>query len=418
MTTHTEPAREIPVTRQADVIVVGGGPAGTAAAIASARGGAKTVLVEQFGYLGGTATASLMACINGFRNQVEPDATQVVRGIAEEIVLRLKGLGGLGRSPYPQKPYPTEPGRLEYSYAVDTEKLKFVALKMCVDAGVDLMFHTYFCDSIVEGGAGRGVIVENKSGRQALLAKIAVDASGDGDVAARAGAPFWQVVHDEAPRLNDALMYRIEFGRKRPEGPFACDFGSNAVVWGPAVAEPINGADGDELSRGETDTRLRVLADFAAKQDEHPELADARVVETPPLLGVRQTRFIEGEYKLTAEDAIEGRRFDDVVAISPCAIIHFYGYRRYLEHEGYDIPYRCLVPKKIDNLLVAGRCISSHQQPYESHRAMVPIMAIGQAAGAAAALCCRDAVRPRDLNVRRLQDALIAQGAELRRGKK
>ena len=418
MTTHTEPAREIPVTRQADVIVVGGGPAGTAAAIASARGGAKTVLVEQFGYLGGTATASLMACINGFRNQVEPDATQVVRGIAEEIVLRLKGLGGLGRSPYPQKPYPTEPGRLEYSYAVDTEKLKFVALKMCVDAGVDLMFHTYFCDSIVEGGAGRGVIVENKSGRQALLAKIAVDASGDGDVAARAGAPFWQVVHDEAPRLNDALMYRIEFGRKRPEGPFACDFGSNAVVWGPAVAEPINGADGDELSRGETDTRLRVLADFAAKQDEHPELADARVVETPPLLGVRQTRFIEGEYKLTAEDAIEGRRFDDVVAISPCAIIHYYGYRRYLEHEGYDIPYRCLVPKKIDNLLVAGRCISSHQQPYESHRAMVPIMAIGQAAGAAAALCCGDGLRPRDLDVRRLQDALIAQGAELRKGKK
>ena len=418
MKTHTEPPREIPVTRQADVIVVGGGPAGTAAAIASARSGAKTVLVEQFGYLGGTATASLMACINGFRNQVEPDATQVVRGIAEEIVLELKRLGGLGRSPYPQKPYPTEPGRLEYSYAVDTEKLKFVALRMCVDAGVDLMFHTYFCDSIVEGGAVRGVIVENKSGRQALLARIAVDASGDGDVAARAGAPFWQVVHDEAPRLNDALMYRIEFGRKRPEGIFACDFGSNAVVWGPAVAEPINGADGDELSRGETDTRLRVLADFAAKQDKHPELADARVVETPPLLGVRQTRFIEGEYKLTAEDAIEGRRFDDVVAISPCAIIHYYGYRRYLEHEGYDIPYRCLVPKKIDNLLVAGRCISSHQQPYESHRSMVPIMAIGQAAGAAAALCWGDGVRPRDLDVRRLQDALIAQGAELRKGKK
>ena len=417
MKTHTEPAREIPVTRQADVIVVGGGPAGTAAAIASARSGAKTVLVEQFGYLGGTATASLMACINGFRNQVEPDTTQVVRGIAEEIVLELKRLGGLGKSPYPQKPYPTEPGRLEYSYAVDTEKLKFVALKMCVDAGVDLMFHTYFCDSIVEGGAVRGVIVENKSGRQALLARIAVDASGDGDVAARAGAPFWQVVHDEAPRLNDALMYRIEFGRKRPEGAFACDFGSNAVVWGPSVAEPINGADGDELSRGETDTRLRVLADFAAKQDKHPELADARVVETPPLLGVRQTRFIEGEYKLTAEDAIEGRRFDDVVAISPCPIIHYYGYRRYLEHEGYDIPYRCLVPQKIDNLLVAGRCISSHQQPYESHRSMVPIMAIGQAAGAAAALCCGDGVRPRDLDVRRLQDALIAQGAELRKGK-
>ena len=141
---------------------------------------------------------------------------------------------------------------------------------------------------------------------------------------------------------------------------------------------------------------------------------NAKVIETPPLLGIRQTRFIEGEYKLTAEDAIEGRRFDDVVAISPCAIIHYYGYRRYLEHEGYDIPYRCLVPKKIDNLLVAGRCISSEQQPYESHRAMVNIMAIGQAAGVAAALCSRHQVTPRALDVPLLQGALLNQGVELR----
>ncbi|HET6430131.1 MAG TPA: FAD-dependent oxidoreductase, partial [Phycisphaerae bacterium] len=176
-----------------------------------------------------------------------------------------------------------------------------------------------------------------------------------------------------------------------------------------------NGADGDELSRGEVDTRLRVYEDFAAKQAKEPALAGARVVETPPLLGIRQTRFIEGEYKLTADDAIEGRRFDDVVAISPCAIIHFYGYRRYLEHEGYDIPYRCLLPKRIENLLVAGRCISSEQQPYESHRAMVPIMAIGQAAGVAAALCAQSGVAPRQLPPAKLQDALIAQGAELRR---
>ncbi len=108
MKMHREPAREIPVARETDVIVVGGGPAGLAAAIASARGGAKTVLVEQFGYLGGTATASLMACINGFRNQVEPDATQTVRGIAEEIVLSLKEIDGLGQSPYQQKAYPTD----------------------------------------------------------------------------------------------------------------------------------------------------------------------------------------------------------------------------------------------------------------------------------------------------------------------
>ena len=414
MEAYHEPAREIPVTRDVDVAVVGGGPAGLSAAIASARTGAKTVLIEQFGYLGGTATASLMACINGFRNQVEPDSTQTVRGVAEEIVLQLKALDGLGKSPYPQKSYPTEPGQLEYSCAIDTEKFKYVTLKMCVDAGVDLMFHTFFSTPIVEDSVLRGVIVENKSGRQALMAKVVVDASGDGDVAARAGAPYWQTRKDEAPRLNDSLMYRIEFGSSRPAGVHACDFGANAVVWGPGVG-PMNGADADDLSRGETEARLRIYEDFASKQAKHPELADARVVETPPLLGVRQTRFIEGEYKLTARDAIEGRRFDDVVAISSAPIIHYYGYRRYLEHEGYDIPYRCLVPKQIDGLLIAGRCISSEQQPYESHRSMVPIMAIGQAAGAAAALCAREGLTPRRLNVPLLQEMLLAQGAELRR---
>jgi hypothetical protein len=408
MNSYQEPARQIPVARTVDVIVVGGGPAGLAAAIAAARNGARTVLIEQFGYLGGTATASLMACINGFRNQVEPDTTQTVRGIAEEIVLEMKALGGLGQSPYKQKAYPTEAGRLEYSYAIDTEKFKYVTLKMCVDAGVDILFHTYFADSIVEGDSIRGVIVENKSGRLALLGKVVIDASGDGDAAARAGAPFWQTVKEEAPRLNDSLMYRIEFGPQRPAAPFACDFGTTAVVWGPGSG-PINGIDADALSQAEIATRLKVYEDFAAKQAKHPQLAGARVIETPPLLGVRQTRFIEGEYKLTADDAISGRRFDDSIAMSSCPIIHYYGYRRYLEHEGYDIPYGCLVPKKVDNLLVAGRCISSEQQPYESHRAMVPILAIGQAAGTAAAMCCKGGVTPRGLDVKALRQRLVQQ---------
>jgi hypothetical protein len=415
--TYREPARDIPVTRKTEVVVVGGGPAGLAAAIASARSGARTTLIEQFGYLGGTATASLMACINGFRNQVEPDSVQTVRGIAEEIILTLKQMNGLGQSPYPQKAYPTEPGLLQYSYAIDTEKFKYVALNLCVQAGVDIMFHTYFCQSVVEDGRLQAVIVENKSGRQGLQADVFVDASGDADVAARAGAPFWQTRKDEAPRLNDGLMYRIEFGERRPEGTFSCDFGTNAVVWGPGVSAS-DGTNADELSRAEIEARLRVFEDFADKQERYPELADARVMETPPLLGIRQTRFVEGEYKLTAEDALSGRRFEDVVAISSCPIIHYYGHRRYLEHEGYDIPYRCLVPKKVDGLLIAGRCISSEQQPYESHRAMAPIMAIGQAAGAAAAVCRRSGVVPRRLDVGRLQEILISQNAELRLGER
>lgn len=414
MNFYHEPEKQIPVVRNTDVLVIGGGPAGLCAAIASARAGAKTLLVEQFSYLGGTATASLMANINGFRNQVEPDGTQTVRGIAEEIVLKLKEMNGLGKSPYPQKSYPTEPGQLEYSYAIDTEKFKYITLKMANDAGVDILFHTYFCDAIVENDVLRGAIIENKSGRQALMAKITVDASGDGDVAARSGAPYWQTVKDEASRLPDSIMYRIGFGPARPEKVFGCDFGTHAVVWGPGAGN-INGADADELSRAEIRVRLEIYDDFAKKQAQTPELAGACILETPPLLGIRQTRFIEGEYKISAEDAISGKRFDDVVAISSAPIIHFYGYRRYLEHEGYDIPYRCLVPKKVDNLLVAGRCISSEQQPYESHRSMVPIMSIGQAAGAAAAVCCAAGSSPRKADVAQIQETLTRQGAVVKR---
>jgi len=410
--TILEPARETRVSRQVDVIVVGGGPAGLAAAIASARSGAATLLVERFGFLGGTATASLMACINGFRNQVEPDGVQTVRGIAEEIVLGLKALDGLGISPYTQKDYPTEPGALAYSYAIDVEKFKYLTLKLCVEAGVELLLHTWFCQPLLESERIRGILVENKSGRQAILGSVVVDASGDGDVAARAGAPFWQTVQAEAPRLNDALMYRIEFGGSRPQQAYACDFGGGAVVWGPS-AGPLDGTDAEALTRAEVAARLAVYADLASKQAQNPTLQGAQITQTPPMLGIRQTRFIEGEYRLTAEDAIQGRRFADVVAISSCPIIHYYGYRRYLEHEGYDIPYRCLVPKKVEGLLVAGRCISSDQEPYESHRAMVPIMAIGQAAGTAAALCARQEVLPRELDVAILQQALEAQNAVL-----
>lgn len=413
MPTYHESARDIPVAAETDVLVVGGGPAGIAAVIASARNGARTMVIEQFGYLGGTATASLMACVNGFRNQVEPDFTQTVRGIAEEIVLELNQLGGLGRSPYKQKPYPTEPGRLAYSYAIDTEMFKYVTLKLCVEAGVDLLLHTWFCLPILEGETVRGVIVENKSGRQALSARVVIDASGDADVAARAGVPFWQTRHDEAPRLTDGLMMRLEFGSRRPDASFACDFGANAVTWGPAVG-PGDATDARELSRAEIEARLKVYQDLAAKQKQNPELAGAKIVETPPLLGIRQTRFVEGEYRLTADDALEGRRFHDVVALSSCPVIHYYGYRRYLPHQGYDIPYRCLVPKRIEGLLVAGRSISSDQQPYESHRAMAPIMAIGQAAGTAAALACRAGATPRTLDLDLLQRTLLSQNAVLK----
>jgi hypothetical protein len=413
MKTYLEPARELEIAGEYDVIVVGGGPAGLAAAIASARNSVKTLLIERFGFLGGTATASLMININGFRNQVEPDGLQAVKGIAEEIIREMHKIGGLGKSPYPQKQYDLERGELSYSYCIDPEKFKFITLKLAIESGVDVLFHTYFSNVMLEGIAVGGVIVENKSGRGAYLGKITVDATGDGDVAARAGVQFWQAKKEEEKPLTDQLMYKVSSTGATEF--HACCYGDSAVVWGPEKVWGNN--DAREISRAEIETRLKVFDHFNQILEQNPALkaAGAYVAETPALLGIRQTRFIKGEYTLTAEDAIIGRRFPDVVAISPCPIIHYYGYRRYLTHEGYDIPYRCLVPQKAENLLIAGRCISSEQPPYESHRAMAPVMAIGQAAGTAAALCSKTGVSPRKLDINLLQKTLISQNVELRK---
>ncbi|MDO8683323.1 MAG: FAD-dependent oxidoreductase [Armatimonadota bacterium] len=414
MRLYPEPAREIPVYAEKDVVVAGGGPAGVCAAIAAARCGADTLLIERFAYPGGTATASLMGNINGYRNQKKPDATQTVKGIAAEIIYALREIDGLGVSPYEQEEYDMDKGELSYSYAVDTEKLKLVLLRMLLDAGVQMLLHTMAVDVIMDNGNLKGVIVENKSGRQAILGKAIVDASGDADIAAKAGAPFWQVIKDEAPRMSDNLMYKVCCPNATDSDKLhAVKIGKTAIVWGPGGIV-MNGCDATELSAAEVKVRQQVYDHFESVKAKIPAFKDAFIVETAPMIGIRQTRFIEGEYKLTADDAINGARFDDVIAISSCPIIHFYGYRRYLEHEGYDIPYRCLLPRQVENLVVVGRSISSEQQPYESHRAMAPVMAIGQAGGVSAALAAESGISPRKLDVREIQETLIYQGAELR----
>jgi len=412
METYLELGRAIPIMGTFDVVVVGGGCAGFAAAVASARCGAQTLVIERFPYFGGTATASLMANINGFRNQVEPDSVQTVKGIPAEVIRDLHELGGLGRSPYPQKEYPIEKGTLSYSYAIDTETFKYVTLRKAVEAGVRILFHTFFVDAIKEANSVRGVIVENKSGRQAIFARVVVDASGDADVAARAGAKFWQTKQSEKRRLTDQLMYRIG-GVSETSDIGGCRARNGVTVWGPGSFVQ-DGTDAEAVTRSEISARLAVWEHFQTLKAKHTGMEEAYVAETPPLIGIRQTRFVRGLYSLTADDAISGRRFDDVVAISSCPIISYYGYRRYLEHEGFDIPFRCLVPFELDGLLIAGRCISSEQEPYESFRAMAPIMAIGQAAGAAAALASKFSGRASEVEVGRLQSLLVEQGAELR----
>jgi hypothetical protein len=189
------------------------------------------------------------------------------------------------------------------------------------------------------------------------------------------------------------------------------------LLWGPV--SDTNGAEADELTKAEIETRLNVFEHFNnTRKNRAPLLDDAFIVETAPMIGVRQTRFIEGLYKTSAEDAIEGRKFNDSVAMSACPIINYYGYRRYLEHEGYEIPYRSLLPQKVEGLIVAGRCISSDQQSYESWRAMAPTMSIGEAAGTAAAISVKTKKKPKEIDVEMLRDQLIKQGAEIGQNKK
>lgn len=414
---YVEPAKKLQIYGSYDVVVIGGGCAGFSAAVASARNGVNTLIVERFPFFGGTATASLMGNINGFRNQVEPDRLQTTKGIGEELILNLIKIGGTGRVPniYKSKIYPNTKGQLSYCFSVDTEKLKYVMLKMVVDAGVDILFHTYFADVIKEDESVRGVIIENKSGRQAVLGRVTIDASGDGDVAFNAGVPFWQTKRDEAHRLTDCLMYKVT-GFPVDHQIKGCESNGNLVLWGPDPG-PLDGTNAVELTRGEISARLRVYKDFEEKQREYSELKDARVIDTGSLLGIRQTRFISGVYKLSGDDVLEGKSFYDSVAMASSPIIHYYGERRYLKHEGYEIPYRCLLPMDADNLIVVGRCMSSDQIAYESWRAMAHIMAIGEAGGTAAALSSVHNIEPKKLDYRALQKQLTVQGAEIGQGR-
>jgi len=413
---YQEPSKTLPVYGRYDVIVVGGGPAGFAAALACVRNGAKTLIVERFPFFGGTATASLMLNINGFRNQVKPDGLQTSKGIAEEVILQLKDIDGLGVSGYKQEEKSTEKGKMSYSYAIDGEKTKYILTKMLYDAGANILFHTIFVDSIMEGNNITGIIIENKSGRQAIFGKVIIDASGDADVAYRSGAPFWQADLAKDKHLANCLMYKVNVDPKYSDKLGGPRTKNTLLFWG--LTSNTNGTNADELTKGELETRLGVFEHFKKNQaSRSPLLDEAYITETAPMLGIRQTRFIDGLYKTTAEDAISGKKFDDSIAMSACPIINYYGYRRYLEHEGYEIPYRCLLPKKVEGLLVAGRCISTDQQSYESFRAMAPTMCLGEAAGTAAALCVKSKKSPKDIDVTIIRSQLIKQGAEIGQNK-
>ncbi len=401
-----------PIVGRYQVVVAGGGPSGVIAAAAAARSGAHTLLVERYAFLGGNGTAGLMTCYNGFRNQRPPEALQTVKGIPAEYIARLVGLGGVTRTvPYDCPHHDVGTGDLPYCIGFDAEAAKVASLELLKHEGVTLRLHSWVVGPMLEGSRVTGIIVESKGGRQAIAADVVIDATGDGDVAARAGAPFMTPA-EKGDRMSMSLMYQLGGVPATPgDARGGIRIGNRVVRWGPGFAG--DGLDAESLTRAETETRLQLWEQVQAMR-ERPGSESLYLAQTATGIGVRETRRILGEYVLTEQDALRGTRFADVIAISSNPLPSYHGRRFFFEHEGFDIPYRSLVPQKIDGLVLAGRCISCEQAPFQSARSMAPAMAIGHASGCAAALAAKSGVPSRRLDVKAFQRLLVEQKAELR----
>ncbi len=431
-----------------EVCVVGGGIAGSSAAIASGRMGVETLLVEQYGFLGGTATAALVMPF--MPNTV--GGQDLVRGIFEDIVGELTARDGARRDNVRR-------GVIYF----DKEQLKYVLNTMVTEAGSDLMLHTWAETTLVQNGAVEGIIVANKSGRLAILAEVVIDSTGDGDMAAKSGCDFeigrgydqytqattlffrmagvnedrafseqGRRVQRPGGQIPETYMFADVFRSAVAEGTFPEDIPigqiyyertmQNGVVSINATrAFEVNATDVGDLTYASVETRRQaiILADFLV--DSVPGFENAYLQETGIQIGIRESRRILGEYQLTGRDVLNGQRFSDVIARGAYGIdIHCADYSgcgvvglTLEEGASYDIPYRCLVPLGAENLLLAGRCISVTHVANGSTRIMPVCSGTGHAAGVAAALSVLRGVTPGDLPYPDLRDAMISQGASL-----
>lgn len=454
-----EPERKTPVLKAVDVVVVGGGPAGLVAALAAKRAGVDVLLIERHGYLGGLLTGGFVT---------KPQAP-VVGGIPEELFERAIQLGGARGNIR----YRLRDGTYTYFMSpIDPETMKRVAFEFVGEAGVKLLLHSLVVDSVTEGDAVTGVLVENKSGRQAILADVVVDASGDADVAAGAGAPYEVGRRKDGVAQPMSMMFRMgrvdvnqlvqyakhhlddftftyfpdiegsipeqsqslnivlegfmslqekasdELGYESPRiglnvktGLGLGDIFVNATRITEGLATNIQ-----DLTDAEVHVRTQVQECVAFLRTYVPGFKDSYLLDTPTEIGVRESRRIIGEYTLTLDDIVNRRKFDDVVAKGYGVIdIHEPGGRRlrFDAVEEYQIPYRCLLPKKIDSMLVAGRCVSCDHEVLGTLRTIPACMYTGQAAGVAAALSVRYNTIPRNVKVDALQQALIEQNVVL-----
>jgi hypothetical protein len=451
--------------RKAEVVVVGGGTSGAIAAIASARNGADTLIVESSGFLGGTATFGF-PFLGFFNGRGE----QVVKGLPQEVVDRLVALkaspghvrGGTWSTK--EKPVPYEFSLTPY----DPEILKYVLLQMAEQSGVRFLLHASLMKATIRNEGLRGIEVLTKSGPVKIGGEIFVDTTGDAHLSALAGTPFelgskegllqnvtlhFRMTNVDAERFVDALKRdnRV-LGRDtwhirllRGKGPWEkserfIHIAGHMVPWNDPESRPpltftavssrdgeywlnmtrtvnIDPTDADDLTRAEIAERKNVVDISRLIIKNVPGFEEAYLSGTAPWLGVRESRRILGEYMFTLDDVLTCRRFEDGVAMGayPVDIHDPKGGKtqfQFLEEGGsYNIPYRCLIPMNRENLIVAGKNISATHEAMGTTRLQATVMAIGQAAGTAAALSAKESVPPRKIDTKELRKRLEEQGA-------
>jgi hypothetical protein len=447
---YTEPARNIP-TREYDVVVAGGGTAGVVAAIAAARQGAKTMLIEAKGYPGGTATeggTALHSYYNLWKAFPGVEKRQVVRGIPAEIVDRLMLVGGTTGHAEMDRGFDYD----AVCTAIDTELYKLVTFEMLVEAGVHVAVNTLCVGAITRDAAVKGVITESRSGREAILARAFVDATAYGDLAAHAGAQYTvpndyescnsigvanvsmekyhaflekydaitQMAHGLRSGKENQLVRLSGRGVNMPEAyqEEAREIGMssttttvhdnylmfikiNIMVEGSVI-------DRDDVARAELLLRQRQFRGIGLIKKFIPGCENAFIARTSPSLNIRRGRLITCDYDITHEDVIEARHFDDEVYVYG---FHDSAPRLQIRDGGtYGVPFRALLAKGLDNLMLAGMMVTSDHRAHMSTRNTVSVMAMGQATGTAAALCARKDCGTRDLNHTELRDALVQGG--------